>query len=218
MVLDHSLEAPVESSCAKGSAQFTPRQSLLFVPSPSVFGHLQITASLAIVPVVFCFHRSSRRIDGRMHTLREQSPIPRATYDIWPPVNGISDTWQRSIFSNKGRYCRFRFTIPPLPPPLDRKAQAEKPVVRRGRKSKLSERVSMSKLPQDCSGSSSSSWVCCCWWSPPPKSISCCSTMLYTLALSSVKTRLVLRSSSRRPSRICVVGWFAMVSRTEASC
>ncbi len=50
-----------------------------------------------------------------------------------------------------------------------------------------------------------------------PQSISCCSTMLYTLALSSVNTRLVLRSSSRSPSRISDVGALARLSRMEAS-
>lgn len=41
--------------------------------------------------------------------------------------------------------------------------------------------------------------------------------MLYTLVLSSVKTKLVFRSSSRRPSRISVVGWAAMVSMIDAN-
>lgn len=53
---------------------------------------------------------------------------------------------------------------------------------------------------------------------PPPQSISCCNTMLYTLALSSVNARLVLRSSSRRPSRMSTVGLEARLSRSSASC
>jgi hypothetical protein len=40
----------------------------------------------------------------------------------------------------------------------------------------------------------------------PPSCICWFSTMLYTLALSSVNTRLVLRSSPRRPSRIAALG------------
>ena len=41
--------------------------------------------------------------------------------------------------------------------------------------------------------------------------------MLYTLALSRVKTRLVLRSSSLKPSKISVVGALARLSSTEAN-
>src|SRR5262249_19351937 len=52
-------------------------------------------------------------------------------------------------------------------------------------------------------------------WSP--QSISCCSTMLYTLALRRVKTRLVLRSSSRRPSRMSVLGRAERLSRRDGS-
>lgn len=51
----------------------------------------------------------------------------------------------------------------------------------------------------------------------PSYAISCCSTILYTLALRRVKTRLVLRSRSRRPSRISVLGSAARVSRRWAS-
>lgn len=52
---------------------------------------------------------------------------------------------------------------------------------------------------------------------PPPQSISCCSTMLYTLALSSVNARLVLRSRSRSPSSISVDGFEARSSSTLAN-
>ena len=50
---------------------------------------------------------------------------------------------------------------------------------------------------------------------PSPSSlyICCCRTILYTLALSSVHTRLVFRSSNRKPSRISAVGLSAREER-----
>lgn len=57
--------------------------------------------------------------------------------------------------------------------------------------------------------------------SPPPSSplkISCCNTILYTLAFSNVHTRLVFRSSIRNPSRTSAVGRSASEEMTLESC
>lgn len=76
--------------------------------------------------------------------------------------------------------------------------------------------LSLYTLPLFHSPSASVSPYCC---SPPsPQSISCCSTILYTLAFNRVKARLVFRSRSRRPSRISGLGLEARWSSDEASC
>ena len=51
----------------------------------------------------------------------------------------------------------------------------------------------------------------------PPSNISCCNTILYTLALSSVDTRLVFRSSILKPSKMPAVGDCARSARSGDS-
>ncbi|PKX97436.1 uncharacterized protein P174DRAFT_110348 [Aspergillus novofumigatus IBT 16806] len=65
--------------------------------------------------------------------------------------------------------------------------------------------------PWNCSSCPSSYCCCCCCCcccrcSSLSLIICCCNTILYTLALSSVHTVAVLRSSSRNPSSVNEVG------------
>lgn len=50
-----------------------------------------------------------------------------------------------------------------------------------------------------------------------PSLISCCNTILYTLAFNSVNTKLVFLSNCLNPSSISAVGLFAIVSRRLAN-
>lgn len=72
--------------------------------------------------------------------------------------------------------------------------------------------VLSSKMPQPGAQPASSLPSC-----SSPK-ISCCSTILYTLALSSVNTVVVFRSRPRNASRISAEGFAASSARTPESC